>query len=100
MCISPTLNGSSVPQRFKHGNAIKIRSGIIFPQAATYRIGAPIVGTPIYAHTSVHLSVRHSPKMTSSLNSLYHFQEIQHPLAGFSTPILPTVSESSECGHV
>ena len=94
MCISTALNRSSVQQRFKRGNAIKICSGQFLPGTATYRIGAPIVGTPTYTHTSVHLGVRHSPKVTSSLNSLYHCQEIQHPLAAFSTPIL------SECGQV
>ena len=58
-------------------------------------------GTPsIYAHASVHLGVHHSPKVTSSLNSLYLCQEIQYLLAAFSTPTLPAVSEGSECGHV
>ena len=29
-CMSPTRNGSSVLERFEHGNAIKIRNGIMF----------------------------------------------------------------------
>ena len=28
--MSPTLNGSSALEHFKHGNAIKIRNGIMF----------------------------------------------------------------------
>ena len=64
---------------------------------------------PLYTLTSlsiwvsVQLGVRHSPKVTSSLNSLWYCQEIQHPLAAFSTPPLPTASDGSGvvmCGYM
>ena len=29
-CMSPTLNGSSVLERFEHSNAIKMHNGIMF----------------------------------------------------------------------
>ena len=38
--MSPTLNGSTALQRFEHGNAVKVRNGIMFD----FYLGLPHVG--------------------------------------------------------